>query len=366
VIAKLPERERLGEHHFRLVDGNIPTLGPGEMLCRTILASIDPAQRVWLIPHGYRAEHREMALDDGNVAPIQDQDADAVADFTRRAQPLRDIRKTLEPGDVMMAFTLCEVIDSAGTDIPNGSVVASVAGWQEYAAVPAVWARPIEVHTALTHHLGALGITGLTAYFGIQLADPKPRETTVISAAAGAVGTIAGQLARLAGARVVGLTGSDDKAHMLERELGFDATVNYRRDSFAADLRAACPHGVDVYLDSVGGRVLETVLDALNVFGRVSCCGMVSEYDGMPPVGPANVPSAINVKRLRIQGYSVTDYIDDWPQAECRMGEWLRSGELKAIEDTIAGLENAPRALVGLLAGENVGKRTIRVGPDPS
>jgi NADPH-dependent curcumin reductase CurA len=365
VIARLPEGP-LTAADFRLVEEDLPRPGAGEVLVRVILASVDPAQRVWLIAQGFRAEHPEMALEDGHVHVEDEPEQNEVADFTRRAQPLRDIREVLGVGDVMTAFTLGEVVDANGTDLPKGTIVACVAGWQEYAAVNAGWARPIEVRTALTRHLGVLGITGLTAYFGIELAQPKAGETVVISAAAGGVGTVAGQLARIAGARVVGLTRSAQKNRVLERELGFDATVDYRSASFAQDLAAACPDGVDVYFDSVGGPLLETMIDALNVYGRVSCCGFVSEYQGAKAVGPANVPSAINVKRLRIQGYSVTDFLDEWPEAERRMAAWLDSGELRVLEDIVEGLEHAPGALVGLLAGDNIGKRTIRVAPDPA
>jgi NADPH-dependent curcumin reductase CurA len=366
VINELPNGP-LREDNFRLIEGTIPQPRAGEVLCRNILVSLDPVNRIWLEPGpAYRTEHPGMTLDDaGDGAPAEGGPGLDPA-VSRRAQPLRDIRKVLRPGDVMDAFTLSEVVDSNRTDLPEGLVVACVAGWQEYAAVPAAWARPIDVRASLTHHIGVLGISGLTAYFGLRhVARPQAGETVVVSSAAGAVGTIVGQLAKLVGARVVGLTRSDAKNRLLERELGFDAAVNYRSPTFAQDVATACPDGVDVFYDNVGGSVLATMLEAMNDHGRVTCCGVVSQYDGTPAVGLANVPLVLCVKRLRVEGMTVTDFVDLWPQAEREMAEWIAAGRLKALEEVTEGLETAPRGLIGLLAGENIGKRTVRVGPDP-
>jgi NADPH-dependent curcumin reductase CurA len=367
VVAELPTGP-LREDHFRIVDGDVPVPGPGEVLCRNILVSLDPAARIWLTASAaYRTEHPGMEYE-GEEHPADGAAPQPDLSLTRDAQPLRDIRKVLRPGDVMDAFTLCEVVDANGTDLRDGDIVLCMAGWQEYAAVPAAWARPIEVVAPLTQHLGVLAITGLTAYRAIvQLAKPRPGETVVISSAAGAVGTIAGQMAKIAGARVVGLTRSDEKNAFLERELGFDATVNYAKPTFAEDLAAACPDGADVYLDNTGGPILETALEAMADHGRVICCGVITQYDtpGEAGAGISNVPLVLCVKRLTMTGMTVTDFSADWPAAEREMAGWIADGRMKVIEEVLDGLDSAPAGLVGLFSGTNIGKRTVRVGPDP-
>jgi len=165
----------------------------------------------------------------------------------------------------------------------------------------------------------------------------------------------------------VGVTGSDDKSRMLERDLGFDATVNHRSDKLREDLAAACPNGIDVYFDNVGGRVLEAVLPLMRTHGRIVCCGAVSQYDSAGPApGPAGVPGQLIVKRLRMEGFLVSDYIGEWAQAQEQLAAWVAADELKVLEDIVEGLESAPRALIGILAGDNVGKRMVRVAPDPA
>jgi NADPH-dependent curcumin reductase CurA len=328
LLARRPEG-RLEESHFRSAVCPVPEPGPGELLCRVVLLSIDPANRAWMQGPTYRAQ--------------------------------------VEEGQVMSGFTLAEVVADRGTRIPPGTIVACEAGWQEYAVVPADHARPIEVRGPLTHHMSVLGITGLTAYFGLlEVGRPKRGETVVVSAAAGATGNVVGQLARIHGARVVGITGSDEKNRMLERDLAFDATVNHRSPTLRKDLAARCPAGVDVYFDNVGGRVLETILPLMNLHGRVVCCGAVSQYDtANPPPGPSGVPGQLVVKRLRMEGFIVLDSVERWPRAEAELAAWVARGELEVLEEVVDGLASAPRALIGLLAGDNVGKRLVRVGPDP-
>jgi NADPH-dependent curcumin reductase CurA len=364
VVTELPPGE-LSEQHFALVEGDIPKPRPGEALCRTILVSLDPVIRTWMSTHPmFRAEHPGMTFDE--TEPATDAGPPLGLHITRDTQPFRDVRKITHVGDVCDAFTLCEVVDANGTDLGEGSVVACVAGMQEYAAIPADWARPIEVRTKLTHHLGVLGITGLTAWFGLLgVIPPVPGDTVVITSAAGAVGHIAGQLARIAGARVVALTSSGEKNAFLQRELGFEAAVNYRSPSFAEDLAAACPHGVDDFFDLVGGSVLETVLPVMNDHGRVSGSGFIAQYSSDTLKGPSNLPAAMIVKRLTMQGFTVTDAVQHWPEAERRLAGFIDSGRLKPLEEITEGLENAPAALIALMAGRNIGKCTVRVAPDP-
>jgi NADPH-dependent curcumin reductase CurA len=280
----------------------------------------------------------------------------------------RTYREQLGEGEVMSGFTLCQVVASNGA-VPEGTIVACEAGWQEYALLPAsALARPIKVRGQLSHHMSVLGITGLTAYFGLlNVGQPKSGETVVVSAAAGATGNVVGQIARAQGARVVGITGSDDKNRMLERDLGFDATVNHRSETLREDLAAACPKGIDIYFDNVGGRVLEAALPLMRTHGRIVCCGSISQYDTSAPApGPAGVPGQLIVKRLRMEGFLVSDYLGEWMAAEEQLAAWVAEGKLKVLEDVVEGLDSAPAALVGILAGDNTGKRIVRVAPDPA
>ncbi len=328
LLAEIPQG-RLEERHFRAVDGEIGEPSPGEVLCRTILLSIDPANRAWMRGRTYRSQ--------------------------------------LNAGEVMAGFTLAEVVAENGADIPIGTVVAADNGWQQYAIHRAKRVRPIQVHAALTHHMSVLGVTGLTAYFGLlNIGVPKEGETVAVSAAAGATGNVVGQIARIKGCRVVGITGSDEKNAMLQRDLGFDETVNYKSESIRDELRDACPDGIDVYFDNVGGTLLDTVLPRMNMHGRVVCCGSVSQYDVEGrPVGSALVPGIVIVNRLRLEGFIVNDFENRFGEAETQLAEWVKSGQLKVLEEVLDGLDSAPGALVGLLAGANTGKRMVRVAPDP-
>jgi NADPH-dependent curcumin reductase CurA len=320
---------KLEEAHFKLIDSTIGEPGPGELLVRTVLLSIDPANRAWMQGRTYREQ--------------------------------------LGEGEVMAGGALCEVVAANGAPIREGSIIQCEPGWQEYAIVPANRVLRVTVRGPLSHHLSVLGITGLTAYHGmLDVGRPQKGETVVVSAAAGATGSVAGQIARIIGARVVGVTGSDDKNRLLERDLGFDATVNHRSEKLRDELASDCPNGIDVYFDNVGGRVLEAVLPLMRTHGRIVCCGAVSQYDSASPApGPAGVPGQLIVKRLRMEGFLVSDYIGDWAKAQEQLAAWIASGELKVLEDVVEGLDSAPRALIGILAGDNVGKRMVRVAPDP-
>ena len=215
----------------------------------------------------------------------------------------------------------------------------------------------------MTHLLSVYGIAGLTAYFGLlDIARPQSGETVVVSAAAGSVGSIVGQLAKIKGCRVVEIAGGPEKCRWLTAHLGFDAAVDYKAGGVFKALRAAAPRGVDVYFDNVGGDVFEACLAQMNVRGRIACCGAGSQYDGAPSAtGPRGVPGLIVVKRLRVQGFIVTDYFDQRDRAIADLRAWVEAGKLKVEEDVIEGLENTPAALIGLLAGENRGKRMVKV-----
>jgi NADPH-dependent curcumin reductase CurA len=327
VLTCLPEGA-LSTEHFEMRDDAVPQPKPGELLCRTLLLSLDPANRAWMNGPTYRSQ--------------------------------------LSAGDVMSGFTLCEVVDANGTDVPQGAIVACDAGWQEFAAIAASDARVIRRGSEpLTHHLSVLGITGLTAYFGLfDIGRPLPGDTVVVSAASGATGNVAGQLARLAGARVVGITGSDAKNDVLTEKLGFDAAVNRRSDTFWKDLRSACPDGVDVFFDNVGGEMLDRMLRLMNLNGRVICCGAVSTYDDPTQTGARSGIGFSVVKRLTLAGFIVVDHMQRWPHAEQRLAQLVRAGKITVLEETIDGLSRAPQALIGLLAGDNLGKRLVQVAPE--
>ncbi len=323
------------ESDFTFIDSAVPTPGPGQMLLRTIYLSLDPYMR------GRMTGQRSY------VAPFE-------------------IGKALQGG------TVCEVVQSNLPKFKAGDFVQGMSGWQDYALSDGSGFRRIDPKLApLSTALGVLGMPGLTAYSGfLTIGKPKPGETVVVSAAAGAVGSIVGQIARIKGCRVVGIAGGARKCAEVVREFGFDACVDYRSASFPDDLRAACPKGVDIYFENVGGAVFEAVLPLFNNFARMPVCGAISQYNAtaLPP-GPNQVPaliSAILVKRLAVQGFIVLDYVDQMPAFTSDVGKWIAEGKLKYREAVTEGLENAPRAFLGLFKGENFGKLLVRVSPDPT
>ena len=306
----------------------MPVPGDAQVLVRTILLSQDAANRAWMQGPTYR---------------------DAV-----------------NPGDVMHGYALCEVVESNAPDHQPGDLVLGEAGWQQYAALDARAVQRAAKVRPLTHLLSAMGIAGKTAYHGLlNVAGIEAGETLLVSAAAGSVGSLVGQIGKIRGARVVGVAGGPEKCAWVVDELGFDACIDYKGEDVPAALGDHCPGGVDVYFDNVGGEILQAALFAMNQHGRIACCGAISMYDGGPLTGPVGIPGLLVVKRLRMEGFIVTDFADRDADAERDLTAWVADGRLKVIEDVIDGLENAPRGLIGLLAGENRGKRIIRVGPDP-
>lgn len=329
VLAERPSG-KLESGHFAEVDLPMPgPPGPGEVLCRTILLSISPGSRAWMQQSTYRDQ--------------------------------------VEAGTPMSGYTIAEVVSQNGTDLVPGTIVSCDGAWQSYTLLPVASVQRVDLRGPLTHHLSVFGATGLTAHVGMtRIGRPVAGETVLVSAAAGATGSLAGQIAGRAGARVVGVTGSDEKNRVLEERLGFDATVNHRSPDFARELVQACPDGIDVYFDNVGGRVLEEALVGMNVHGRIVCCGAVAQYDGPAGApGPANVPTVLTTKRLTMQGFVVFDHVSSFPTALDDLQAWVEAGELTVLEDVRDGLESAPEALVDLLGGGNLGKLMIRVGPDP-
>lgn len=315
----------LGPEHFRMTQGAMPVPKDGEVLLKTRFISLDAANRAWMHGATYRA--------------------------------------AVEPNTVMAGGALAEVLSSKAPDFTAGDIVFGDVGWQDFAAIPAKQLSKLPKLEPITHLLSVYGVAGLTAYFGLlHVGEPREAETVVVSAAAGSVGSIVGQIAKIRGCHVVGIAGGKDKCHWLTSELGFDAAVDYKDGGTFKALRAAAPKGIDVYFDNVGGKILEICLPQMNNRGRIACCGAISQYDGVSSDhGPRGVPGLIVVKRLRMQGFIVFDYEDQTSQARADLQSWVASGKLKVQEDVIDGLENTPRALIGLLAGENRGKRMVRV-----
>jgi NADPH-dependent curcumin reductase CurA len=263
----------------------------------------------------------------------------------------------------MSGFAIGEVVDSKSGGLKAGDIVEGDWGWQDYAVLPARRLTRRTTKAPFELLIGPLSITGLTAYFGLlNIGQPKPGDTVLVSAAAGAVGTMAGQIAKLAGCRVVGTAGGQDKCDWLVRELGFDAAVDYKAGGVYRALRAVCPDGVDVYFDNTGGPVLEAALSLMNLRGRIVCCGNVSQYDVEKPApGPMAVPGLVVTKRLRLEGFVVMDFFDQRAAAEARLARWVEEGKIKAIVDIVDGLDKAPQALIGLFEGRNKGKMAVRV-----
>lgn len=315
----------VGPEHFQFVETQIPTPGPGQALARIRALSIDPAQRAWMMTRTYRPQ--------------------------------------LVPGEVMAAFGIAEVISSNAPGLAPGDLVDGDLGWQDYAIVSNEDVRCRDRSESLEHLIGILGITGLTAFFGVlEIGNPRPGETVVVSGAAGAVGCIAVQIAKLNGCRVVGIAGGPDKCQWILDELGVDAAVDYKAGNLHAALKDACPNGVDVYFDNTGGEILEIALALMNLHGRVACCGAVSQYNQSDwSKGPRGVPGILVAKRIRMEGFLVMDFYKKRKAAEKVISNWLRSGEIKAPMHIVDGLENAPQALIDLLNGKNFGKMMVRL-----
>jgi NADPH-dependent curcumin reductase CurA len=276
----------------------------------------------------------------------------------------------VEVGQVMEGGTISAVVESRSPALAPGDVVLGYTGWQEYAVASAESLRKLDpARVPVSTALGVLGMPGLTAYTGLlNIGRPKPGETVVVAAASGAVGSVVGQIAKIKGCQAVGVAGGKQKCDFVMQELGFDVCVDHHRTAFPQDLKAACPNGVDVYFENVGGRVLNAVLPLMNPFGRVPVCGLIAQYNSTGlSAGIDRVPAfmgAILVKRLTFQGFIVSDFAAQKGDFEREMIQWLRADKVRYREDVIDGLENAVAAFQGLLKGGNFGKLLVRLAPD--
>ena len=267
----------------------------------------------------------------------------------------------------MVGGTVGEVVESKHPGFKPGDFVQGYDGWQTYGVSQAIGVRKLDPKQApISTALGVLGMPGMTAYVGLlDIGQPKAGETVVVSAASGAVGAVVGQIAKIKGCRAVGIAGGKDKCEYVVNELGFDACVDYKRDDFAPSLQGACPKGVDVYFENVGGAVLGAVLKVINPFARIPLCGLVSQYNATEmPAGPNW--SVLLVNRLLVKGFIVSDHFDRLPAFLSDVSGWVREGRMKYREDVVQGLENAPQAFIGLLQGKNFGKLIVKVGDDPT
>lgn len=334
VLAQRPEGMP-DESHLQLQDGAMPQAGAGEVLVKTLYMSLDPYMR-------------------------------------GRMSAAKSYAASVAEGAVMEGATISEVLESNDASLAVGDFVLGGGGWQEYAALPAKGVRKLDPDTApISTAVGVLGMTGFTAYVGLdEIGQPKAGETVVVSAAAGAVGQVVGQIARIKGCRVVGVAGAPDKCRHVIDAYGFDACVNYKDADFADQLAAACPDGVDVYFENVGGLVFDTVRGLLNDFARIPVCGRIAHYnDSEAPPGPDRLVAFMGqvlVKRLRVQGFIQFDYAHRAGDFQRDMGAWVRNGDVRYQEDIVDGLENAVDAFQGLLQGRNRGKLLVRVAPDPT
>jgi NADPH-dependent curcumin reductase len=315
---------------FELAEGPVPDPSDGEVLVRGIYLSLDPYMR-------------------------------------GRISAARSYAKPVEVGGVIEGRVVGQVVRSRDPDFHEGDYVLGGYGWQLYSAVPASGLIKLDPAAApLSTALGVLGMPGLTAYVGLsEIGRPQRGETVVVSAASGAVGAVVGQLAKRAGARAVGIAGGADKCRYVEAELGFDACIDHRSADLGGALDRACPNGIDVYWENVGGAVQQAVFPRLNDFGRMVMCGMVSEYNDVEPRPGPNLMTSVR-KRLKIQGFIVSDQRQRFGEYRAMAAPLVRKGELKYREDIVEGLERAPEAFIGLLQGRNFGKLLIKLGDDPT
>jgi NADPH-dependent curcumin reductase CurA len=315
------------ETDFRLVESPLPVPGSGQFLVRTVYLSVDPYMR------GRMNDRASYA------APVS-------------------------LGEVMVGGAVGKVIESHNDRFPPGSVVDGFFGWQDYALSDGTNVRQVDPAVApISTALGVLGMPGLTAYFGLlDIGKPQAGETVLVSGAAGAVGSLVGQIAKLKGCYVVGVAGSEDKVRHILHDLHFDTAFNYKTDTnYIAKLKEVCPKGIDVYFDNVGGAITDAVFQVMNIHARISVCGQMSQYNlEKPEMGPRLLFKLIE-KRARVEGFLVFDYADRYKEGLTQLAQWLRSGQIVYRESIVEGLENAPRAFLGMLQGENVGKQLVQV-----
>lgn len=317
---------------FEWREADVPSPGERNILVRNIYLSLDPTNRGW------------MNESEGYLPSLQ-------------------------IGEVMRGATLGVVEESHNPAFQIGDLVFGILGWQDYAITDGegLTILPKDASLPLTAHFGLFGHIGLTAYFGLlDIGKPEAGETLVVSAAAGAVGSLVGQIGKIKGCRVVGLTGTDEKCHWLKADLGFDAVINYKTESIIESLKRHCPNGIDIYFDNVGGEILEAALSLINLRARIPLCGMISQYNATEPVpGPHNLGNLIT-QRGRMEGFIVLDYFPRAEDAVNQLAQWLAEGRIQYRVDIVDGLEHAASAVNRLFDGSNKGKLIVKISEEPS
>jgi len=324
LLASRPEGW-VTEANFKRVESPVPVPGDGQFLVRNHWLSLDPYMR-------------------------------------GRMEQAKSYAKYVEIGEVMVGGTVGEVVASEHPKFTRGEFVNGTLGWQEYSLSDGTGVRKVDPSRApLSYYLGVLGMPGVTAWIGLlDIAQPKAGETVVVSAASGAVGSVVGQIARIAGCRAVGIAGGQAKCDYVVNDLHFDACVDYKAGRLYDDLKSAVPKGIDVQFENVGGEVLDTALRLMNAFARITLCGLVSQYNVTEPYGMRHMRSLL-VNRIRLQGFIVSDRMEVWPRALEDLEQWVGEGRIKVRETVTHGLEHAPRAFIGMLRGENLGKQLVKL-----
>ncbi len=320
--ARMPKQS-----DFNLVESPVPAPAEGEVLVRVVYLSVDPYMRPRMARTGSYA-------------------------------------KAVEIGEVMVGGAVGKVLESRSPSLQPGDYVEGMFGWQEYATADAQHLRKLDPNLApLSTALGVLGMPGMTAYFGfLEICHPQPGETAVISGAAGAVGMLVGQIAKIKGCRAVGIAGSDEKTKYIVDELGFDAAFNYKTTpNYYRKLRELCPQGVDIYFDNVGGEITDAVMRLIRDGARISVCGQISQYNNdTASMGPRWL-GQILIKQAKVEGFLVFKWADRYPEGIRQMAQWIKEGKIKYREQFTEGIESAPRAFIGMLQGENIGKQLVKV-----
>jgi len=327
------ERRPIGEisdSDLQLIESEIPEPGEGQALIQNIYLSIDPTNRIWM------------------------------SDIDQYMPPV-------EIGQVMRGGCTAKVIKSNTPDLQVGQYVSAfTCGWQDFAVVTPSETSPLpsERKLPLTAYMSAAGFTGYTAYFGLlNITNPQPGETVVVSTAAGAVGSVVGQIAKIKGCKVLGITGSDDKCKWI-KELGFDGAINYKTQNVLEELKKQCPEGIDVYFDNTGGEILDAVLTLINQNARISVCGLISMYNKNDPVPGPYMYRNILMKRAKVEGFIVSDFIAEWENAAIELAQWIDEGKIQYKVDVQQGLENALSTVNMLFSGKNQGKLILQVSKE--
>ena len=328
ILRKRPQGD-ITDDCLELVETPIPDLGDGQILVRNVYLSVDPTNRIWM------------------------------SDMDQYMPPV-------EVGDVMRGGTQGVVVRSNNPDFKQGDYVAGGLSWEEYSVLGGASKLPTELGVPKTAFASVLGMTGLTAYFGLlDITHPEEGETLVVSAAAGAVGSIAGQIGKIKGCYVVGIAGGPEKCKMVTDEFGFDACIDYKNSDINKELKEACPKGIDIDFENVGGEIMDAVLTNINLGARISLCGLISTYNADGDWWAPKMFRNILMKRATVEGFIISDYFDQFPEGVEALAGWLLEGKLKYKVDIVKGIENTPAALDRIFTGKNIGKQLVQISEEP-